>query len=176
MYSIGLEFSFRELMQVKWVAILPAPVGIALSILPGLETGKLFGWSTAQGVTVGALVAVASTMVLSKFLAERGELRSRQGQVMIGITLVEDLAVAVLTVLLPSLTELSGDKVLAITLAVGKALLILAPVILIAAKLVPGRAWGLHRSGNFRMSCYAWREMRNWWEMMCTTRRWRPRW
>ena len=78
-YSIGLEVSFRELMQVKWVAILPAPVGIALSILPGLETGKLFGWSTAQGVTVGALVAVASTMVLSKFLAERGELRSRQG-------------------------------------------------------------------------------------------------
>jgi hypothetical protein len=33
MYSIGLEFSFQELMQVKWVAVLGAPIGIALSIL-----------------------------------------------------------------------------------------------------------------------------------------------
>lgn len=137
MYSIGLEFSFRELLEVKWVAIIGGPVGVALSILLGLEAGRLFGWTTSQGVTIGAVISVASTMVLSKFLTERGQLRSRQGQVMIGITLVEDLAVVMLTVLLPSLTEISGDKVLAIGLAIGKALLILTPVILIAAKLVP---------------------------------------
>ena len=137
MYSIGLEFSFRELLEVKWVAIIGGPIGVALSILLGLETGRLFGWTTSQGVTIGAVISVASTMVLSKFLTDRGELRSLQGQVMIGITLVEDLAVVMLTVLLPSLTEISGDKVLAIGLAIGKALLILTPVILIAAKLVP---------------------------------------
>jgi CPA2 family monovalent cation:H+ antiporter-2 len=40
---------------------------------------------------VGAIISVASTMVLSRFLSERGELRSDHGQVMIGITLVEDV-------------------------------------------------------------------------------------
>ena len=61
-------------------------------------------------MAVGAIISVASTMVLSQFLAERGELRSEHGQVMIGITLVEDLAVVVLTVLLPSLTELTAES------------------------------------------------------------------
>jgi len=137
MYSIGLEFSFRELLQVKWIAILGAPIGIGLSILMGYGAARLLGWSAVQGVTIGAVIAVASTMVLSKFLAEMGELRSLQGQVMIGITLVEDLAVVMLTVLLPSFTDINRDKVQAVLLAVGKALLILTPVILVAAKLVP---------------------------------------
>ncbi|HEV8474492.1 MAG TPA: hypothetical protein VGR82_17070, partial [Methylomirabilota bacterium] len=43
----------------------------------------------------------ASTMVLARLLIDQGELHSRHGRVMVGITLVEDLAVVVLTVLLP---------------------------------------------------------------------------
>ena len=95
MYSIGLEFSFSELLQVKWVAIFGGPLGILLSLGMGLGAGWLMGWSTTQGMAVGAIVSVASTMVLSRLLADRGELRSPHGHVMIGITLVEDLAVVV---------------------------------------------------------------------------------
>src|SRR5258705_3025145 len=105
MYSIGLEFSFRDLLRVKWVAIVGGPLGICLSMLLGWGVGSLLGWSWQQGVAVGAIISVASTMVLSRFLSDRGELRSEQGQVMIGITLVEDLAVVVLTTLLPSLCD-----------------------------------------------------------------------
>src|SRR6267143_4346653 len=137
MYSIGLEFSFRDLLGVKWVAIVGAPLGILLSIALGLGVGALLGWNCQCGVAVGAIISVASTMVLSRFLTERGQLRSEQGQVMIGITLVEDLAVVVLTILLPSLGDITGGKLLALGIAVGKALLMLTPVTFIAHKLVP---------------------------------------
>ncbi len=137
MYSIGLEFSFRDLLRVKWVAIVGGPLGILLSIALGVGVGSLLGWSWQQGVAVGAIISVASTMVLSRFLTERGELRSEQGQVMIGITLVEDLAVVVLTILLPSLEDLSRSRLLALGIALGKAVLILIPVTLIAHKLIP---------------------------------------
>jgi monovalent cation:H+ antiporter-2, CPA2 family len=137
MYSIGMEFSFRDLLRVKWVAIVGGPLGIVLSVALGLGVGSLLGWSWQQGVAVGAIISVASTMVLSRFLAERGELRSEPGQVMIGITLVEDLAVVVLTILLPSLGDLSGGRLLALAIAMGKALLILIPVTLVAHKLIP---------------------------------------
>ncbi len=137
MYSIGLEFSFRDLLRVKWVAIIGGPLGILLSIALGLGVGSLLGWSWQQGVAVGAIISVASTMVLSRFLTERGELHSEQGEVMIGITLVEDLAVVVLTILLPSLEDLSRSRLLALGIALGKALLILIPVTLIANKLIP---------------------------------------
>ena len=137
MYSIGLEFSFGELLQVKWVAIFGAPLGIVFSVGLGVAAGWLMGWNTTQGIAVGAIVSVASTMVLSRLLADRGELRSPHGHVMIGITLVEDLAVVILTVLLPSLTNLTGGHFLTLGIAVGKALLILTPVMFVAAKLVP---------------------------------------
>lgn len=137
MYSIGLEFSFRDLLRVKWVAMVGGPLGILLSIALGLGVSLLLGWSWQQGVAVGAIISVASTMVLSRFLTERGQLRSEQGQVMIGITLLEDLAVVMLTILLPSLSDITSGKLLALGSALGKALLILAPVTLVAHKLIP---------------------------------------
>ncbi len=137
MYTVGLEFSFADLLKVKWVAILGAPLGVVVSILIGLGVGWILGWNWQQGVAVGANVSVASTMVLSRLLDERGLLRSLPGQVMIGITLMEDLAVVVLTILLPSLGNITGDRILALAWALGKALLILIPVSLLAYKLIP---------------------------------------
>lgn len=148
MYSIGLEFSFHELLQVKWVAVLGTPLGIMLSVGLGLTAGWLLGWSTAQGIAVGAIISVASTMVLSQVLTDRGELLSPHGRVMIGITLVEDLAVVVLAVLLPSLKNLGGGRLLALAPAAGKALLILTPVIFLAAKLVPPLMHRVSKAGS----------------------------
>src|SRR5438132_3158183 len=137
MYSIGLEFSFRDLLEVKWVAILGGPLGILLSVGLALLVAWLLRWRPTQSIAVGAIISVASTMVLSRFLADRGELRSPHGRVMIGITLVEDLAVVALTVLLPSLRNLTSGHLLSLGLGAGKALLILTPVVFISAKLVP---------------------------------------
>jgi CPA2 family monovalent cation:H+ antiporter-2 len=137
MYSIGLEFSFRDLLRVKWVAVIGAPLGILLSIALGIGLGWALHWNWQQGVVVGATVSVASTMVLSRFLIERGLLLAEQGQIMIGITLVEDLAVVVLTILLPSLGDISGGRLFALGLSVAKALLILAPITLAAYFLIP---------------------------------------
>ena len=148
MYSIGLEFSFQELLQVKWVAIFGGPLGILFSVGLGVAAGWLLGWNTPQGMAVGAIVSVASTMVLSRLLSDRGELRSPHGNVMIGITLVEDLAVVVLTVLLPSLANLTGGHFLALGIALGKALLILTPIMFVAAKLVPRLMTRISRVGN----------------------------
>jgi len=148
MYSIGLEFSFRDLLKVKWVAILGGPMGILLSVALGLGVGWLLGWSWQQGVAVGAIISVASTMVLSRFLSERGELRSDHGQVMIGITLVEDLAVVVLTILLPSLGDMNRGRLLALAIAMGKALLILIPITLVAHKLIPPLMRRVVRAAN----------------------------
>src|SRR5215469_17811298 len=63
MSSIGLEFSFRDLLRVKWVAMIGAPLGIALSIALGLGVGALFGWTWQEGVAIGAIISTASTMV-----------------------------------------------------------------------------------------------------------------
>jgi CPA2 family monovalent cation:H+ antiporter-2 len=137
MFSIGIEFSLRDLLRVKWVAILGAPLGIVLSTVLGLAVGTLLGWSAVQGLVVGMVVSVASTMVMARLLMDRGELHSRHGRVMIGITLVEDLAVVVLMVLIPALGTLNTDRLLAVGRALAIAAVILVPFFYLAAKVVP---------------------------------------
>lgn len=137
MFSIGIEFSLTDLLRVKWVALIGGPLGILLSMALGLAAAWLMGWPLLQGGVIGIVVSVASTMVLARLLIDRGELHSRHGRIMIGITLVEDLAVVVLTVLLPELGAQSTDRLVAIAEALGRAALVLGPFAYLAAKVVP---------------------------------------
>ncbi len=137
MFSIGIEFSIPELLRVKWVALIGAPIGISLSIALGIGVGLLFGWPLAQGVAIGSIISVASTMVLMRLLMDRGELNSEAGRIMVTLTLVEDLAVVILTVLLPVLGSSSSADYTQVLWKIGKALLLLVPVVLAGWKLIP---------------------------------------
>ncbi|HXJ81518.1 MAG TPA: cation:proton antiporter [Candidatus Methylomirabilis sp.] len=148
MFAIGIEFSLRDLLRVKWVALVGGPLGIVLSILLGLGVGRLLGWPPLQGVVIGAVTSVASTMVLARLLIDRGELQTWHGRVMVAITLVEDLAVVVLTVLLPALGDLEASRATAIAIALGKSALILVPFAYLAAKVVPAIMTRVARTGN----------------------------
>jgi CPA2 family monovalent cation:H+ antiporter-2 len=137
MFSIGIEFSLRDLLRVKWVAIVGGPVGILLSIALALGAGSLLGWPVLQSVVIGMIVSVASTMVLARMLIDRGELNARHGRVMIGITLVEDLAVVVLIVLIPRLGALEPGRFVEIGQGFGLAALILVPFFYLASRVMP---------------------------------------
>ena len=148
MFAIGIEFSLRDLLSVKWVALIGGPLGILLSILLGLGVGQLLGWPPLQGIVIGAVISVASTMVLARLLIDRGELQSQHGRLMVAITLVEDLAVVVLTVLMPALGDLGVSRAVSIGIALGKATLILVPFAYLAAKVVPAIMSRVARTGN----------------------------
>jgi monovalent cation:H+ antiporter-2, CPA2 family len=137
MFSIGLEFSVKDLMRVKWVALAGGLLGILLSIGSAVVLGHLIGWSTTQSIVIGAVTSIASTMVLVRLLIDRGELRSMHGRVMIGIVLVEDVAVVAMTVLMPALGEFDSGRLLLIGEALVKALLILLPLGYLGTKVIP---------------------------------------
>lgn len=136
MFSIGVEFSIPDLLRVKWVALVGGPIGILLIMSISVAVGKVVGWSTTQGAIIGATVSVASTMVLARLLSDSGKMSEAYARVMIGITLVEDVAVICMTVALPVfLGSEGGLKKAAWTL--GKALVLLIPLIALAIKVIP---------------------------------------
>jgi CPA2 family monovalent cation:H+ antiporter-2 len=135
MFSIGVEFSLRDLLRVRTVALLGGPLGILLTVALSSGVGWLLGWPDLQSIIIGIVVSVASTMVMARLLLDRGELTSRHGRVMVGITLVEDLAVVVLIVLMPALGSLEPGRLLAIALALLKAAAILVPFLYLASKV-----------------------------------------
>lgn len=137
MFSIGLEFHVKDLMRVKWVALAGGPLGIFMAIGLAVVTGRLIGWPTTQSIVIGAVISIASTMVLARLLVDRGELRTKHGRVMIGIALVEDVAVVAMTVLMPALGEFDSGRLFVIGQALAKALLILVPVGYLGTKVIP---------------------------------------
>ncbi|MGC2110595.1 MAG: cation:proton antiporter [Candidatus Korobacteraceae bacterium] len=137
MFSIGLEFSVAELLEVKWVSLIGGPLGVVVLSAIGAGMGWLLGWGAMRGLIVGMIISVASTMVLSRLLIDSGQLQSEHGKVMIGITLVEDLVVVVLTILMPVMVSLTPHHLLNVGMALGKAALILAPIGFCAVWLVP---------------------------------------
>lgn len=148
MFSIGIEFSIPELLRVKWVALAGAPLGISLCIGMGTGVGLLLGWPLVQGFAVGSIICVASTMVLLRLLMDRGELNTEPGRVMITLTLMEDLAVVVLMVLLPGLGSAGGGSHGEVLWKIGKALLLLVPVVLAGWKIIPRLLERVEKTGH----------------------------
>ena len=137
MFSIGVEFSIPELLRVKWVALVGGPIGILLMLGLALGMGRLVGWSTKESLVIGAAVSVASTMVLARLLSDSGRLATTYGRVMIGITLIEDLAVICMTVVIPVLGNSKDGGLLIAIWVLGKALLLLIPLVFLAIKVIP---------------------------------------
>jgi len=137
MFSIGVEFSIPDLLRVKWVALVGGPMGIMLMLAVATGAGRLLGWSTAEGLVIGAAISVASTMVLARLLSDAGKLTTTFGRVMIGITLVEDLAVICMTVVIPVFGNSKTGGVRMAAWILGKALLLLIPLVFLAVKVIP---------------------------------------
>jgi CPA2 family monovalent cation:H+ antiporter-2 len=137
MFSIGVEFSIPDLMRVKWVALIGAPLGIALSVTLAVGLTRITGGNLTQGLVIGAAVSVASTMVLARLLADRNAMGTTFGRVTIGITLVEDLAVVFMTVVLPIFATSAEDRFTQAAWTLGKAIILLGPLTFLALTVIP---------------------------------------
>lgn len=152
MFSIGVEWSVGDLLKSGKTALLGAPAGIAIIVCLSLPIGWAFGWPLGQTLIVGAAISVASTMVILKFLAERGELHSPHGRIIVAITLTEDLAVVAMTVLIPAVAaDGSGGSLLPFLRAVFLATLLLAPLLWLSRHLVPSLLDRIARAGDMEL-------------------------
>ena len=103
MFGVGLQFHIEELLAVRRVAI---PGAIAQSVVAtalGALLAQAFGWDWSAGLIFGMALAVASTVVLVRVLADNNDLHTQAGHIAVGWLVVEDLFTVVALVLLPAL-------------------------------------------------------------------------
>ena len=137
MFSLGVEFSLRELWRVRGLAVVGAPLGMAA--VAGLAAAAL----TAAGVpgptagTTGLALAVCSTMALAKLLAERGDLAGPVGRASIGISLAQDLVVVAAIFFLPTLAAGEAAPPGGALYALLRGAVVLVPFFLLANRFVP---------------------------------------
>ncbi len=102
MFGVGLHFDLKDLLAVRKVAIPGAIVQIIVATLLGAGAAQLFGWSWSAGVVFGLAISVASTVVLTRVLADNRALHTPTGHIAIGWLIVEDLFTIVVLVVLPA--------------------------------------------------------------------------
>lgn len=136
LFALGLEFSLKDLRPVKMIALIGTPIQVILTIALGWGIGQFLGWNWKESLWLGALVSLSSTMVLLKTLMNQGWIGTLSSKVMIGILIVQDLAVIPLMVILPQLNDpVVGLPTLG--LAALKAAAFIASMILLGTKLLP---------------------------------------
>jgi len=136
LFTIGVEFSLGQLRSLRTVAgagLLQIGSAIVLSALAAIA----FGLPLNQGVFWGFLAAMSSTAVVLKMVTERGETNSPHGRLIIGILIVQDLAVVPMMVVTPVLGGLGEAGLLTVVWSVAKAILAVLLILVAAWYLVP---------------------------------------
>ena len=139
MFSIGLEFSLPKLYAMKRIVfgLGLLQVTLSLALITGLV--MLFGIKWQLGIALGGVFAMSSTAVLTKLLAERMQLDSAHGREIMGVLLFQDLAVVPLLVIIPSLTQPPEKLAMLLGVALLKAVVVLAVILVFGQRLM--RKW-----------------------------------
>jgi CPA2 family monovalent cation:H+ antiporter-2 len=147
LFSLGLEFSLKDLAAVRQVTLIGTPLQMVLTIVLGLAIGRGFGWGWNDSLWLGALISLSSTMVLLKTLMNQGRLGTLSGKVMIGMLIVQDIAVVPLMILLPQLRNPAlGAPVIGVALL--KAAIFIAGMLLIGNRVLPILMTHISRLGS----------------------------
>lgn len=104
--ALGLEFSLKELKSVRRIALIGTPIQILLTMGFGAGLGQLLGFAWQDAIWLGAFIALSSTMVILKTLIQNGRMGTLSSRVMIGILLIQDLAIVPMLIILPELNNL----------------------------------------------------------------------
>jgi CPA2 family monovalent cation:H+ antiporter-2 len=109
LFAIGLEVSFRDLRAVRRIAFIGGPIQIVLTAAFGaLVIRTALDVPATDAIWFGAMVSLSSTMVVMKTLAADGTTGTLASRVMIGLLVVQDLAVVPMLIVLPRVGDASG--------------------------------------------------------------------
>ena len=139
LFALGVEFSLKELLRVKKIALGGGSLQIMLTILLGGGLAYLTGWvnTLPKAIFLGAVLSLSSTAVVLKSLIERNEVQTAHGQVMLAILIVQDLGLGLMLAVLPALTQPTDVIGIALFSALFKALFFMVGAVLAGRWIIP---------------------------------------
>ncbi|PMB11073.1 sodium:proton antiporter [Fischerella thermalis CCMEE 5273] len=106
LFEIGLESDLRELKKVGYQAAIVACVGVAVPFAVG-TAGLMFFFHTPAipAIFAGAALTATSIGITSKVLSELGHLKSREGQIIVGAAVIDDVLGIIVLAVVASLAK-----------------------------------------------------------------------
>ncbi|RPJ16103.1 MAG: portal protein [Desulfobacteraceae bacterium] len=136
LFALGLEFSFKDLQPVRNIALIGTPVQMLLTVAYGFVIGQWLGFGKIESIWIGALISISSTMVILKTMMNSGLIGTLSSRVMIGMLIVQDLAVIPLIIIMPQLSNPEAGLPL-LGWAAFKAACFLAAMVFMGVRIIP---------------------------------------
>jgi CPA2 family monovalent cation:H+ antiporter-2 len=146
MFVIGLEFNLPKLKSMRKMVFGLGLAQVLLTIVGSVAGHFLLTWLYSFGdrpwelswqgaIVLGSAMAMSSTAIVVKLMADRLEMESEHGRRVMGVLLFQDLAVVPLLVLIPALNSSGADMAVSLSLAAVKAVALLT-VLLVGGQKV----------------------------------------
>jgi len=139
MFTIGLEFSLPRLTALRRTVFGLGAAQVAVCTVIVIALGVALGIDWRAGAVLGGALAMSSTAILAKSLAERQELATQHGRQIISVLLFQDLAVVPLLIVAPALSSPGDELARELGVALFKGTLVLVLLLIVGQRLL--RAW-----------------------------------
>lgn len=137
LFSLGLEFNFKKIVNVGKSAIITASTNILFMLIIGYNVGLSLGWSTTSSLFLGGMISMSSTTIIIKAFEELNLKSEKFTDLVFGVLIVEDVVGILLLVLLPAISISQNFNGTEIIISAGKLLFFLILWFIIGVYLVP---------------------------------------
>ncbi len=136
LFTIGIEFSLEKLARIKSAIFIGGGVQVLLTVASVVGIFLLLNINWKIGIYTGFLVALSSTAIILGLLSEQKKTDTPAGRLSLAVLIFQDFAIIAMVLLVPLLSGESGSTV-DILLVLGKAVLLILGIVLLARKIVP---------------------------------------
>jgi monovalent cation:H+ antiporter-2, CPA2 family len=137
LFTIGLEFSLRRLLEMKRLVLLGGTLQVVVSILLMTAIAYGLGRPATQSIFFGFLFALSSTAIVLKTYIDRAEIDAPHGRAAVGILLFQDLSIVPMMLMIPILSGRNASSTSQIVITFVTAVVAVAVIYLATRRIVP---------------------------------------
>jgi len=145
LFSIGLEFSFKNLREIKKTVLLGGGLQVFFTVALTAVIAWLLGMQVNQAIFLGFLVSLSSTAIVLKQLGEKAEMDTPQGKIDLGILIFQDIIVVAMMLFTPLLGT-GGAEMPSPVLILAKTAGVIILVIVLAMYVIPPLLYQITRT------------------------------
>jgi monovalent cation:H+ antiporter-2, CPA2 family len=140
MFAIGIEFPLNKIFKYKTRIFVLAFFQVIITCILLTIISLLLGNSFSVSLVIGTLFSFSSTVIVAKFLSEKGLVHEEQGEMSLAILIIQDLIIIPISVILPLFLKVNNQGLnffFAVLFVLLKSSIIFVVVFLIVNKIMP---------------------------------------
>ena len=148
LFTIGIEFSFTKLLQIKKFVLMGGSLQVLLTFLAAFFIAGWFGQAVGEAVFIGFFVALSSTAIVLKQIQERAEVNSPHGRTTLGILIFQDIIIVPMILITPLLAGATGNLGESVLILLSKGIAIILLVVVGTKWIVPRILYQIAKTRN----------------------------